>query len=384
MAAVAIEPDAGFIWDVIASGGSDLKKCMQCATCSAVCTLAPDDAPFPRRQMLAAQWGLKENLLADPAIWLCHNCGECTLNCPRGARPGDVFGAIRREAVKHYGAPRLLARAVASPRALLLLLLLPALLFAAIALWIPKSDLDPAPEFADVFPIPILEALFFAVSALALIGFAVGLARFIRALRASGAGGPILAGLAPALVEILAHRRFRTCADSKTRSLGHLLTLWGFLGLAVMGTVTGIGTMTGLMRTPLPLTSPWKIFANLCAAAILTGVGLLLVNRLKGRAASTYFDWFFLLTLFLVVLTGIGSELLRLGDRTQAMYGVYFVHLVLIFGLFLYAPYSKFAHLAYRTVAMAAARKRNSVIRPSARTPGNVDDVRESGDTHAR
>lgn len=356
--AVLIQPDTGFIKDVVASGGEDLKKCFQCATCSVVCTLSPEDAPFPRKQMIEAQWGLKDRLMGDPAIWLCHNCGDCSTQCPRGARPGDVFGALRREAIKHFAFPNFLARMVAQPKGLLLLLLLPVLVFGAIALWAPKGEPTPDLEFADVFPIPVLEALFFTVAGLALLVFVVGLAPFIRALRASGAGGRILAGLLPALAAILVHERFSKCGKERRRYWGHLLTLWGFLGLALVGTVTGIGTMTGLVRTPLALTNPWKILANVCAVLILTGSAILLIDRIRDpvkRAASTYFDWFFLLTLVGVVVTGILCEVLRLTDAASLMYVVYFVHLVLIFALFLYAPYTKFAHLVYRTAAIAAS-----------------------------
>jgi len=356
--ALLVQPDKAFIRRVVAAGGGDLKKCMQCGTCSAVCELAPEGAPFPRRQMLEAQWGLKERVLSDPAIWLCHYCGDCTARCPRGARPGDVMGALRREAIRHYAVPGWLGAAVASPRALLALLLLPVLVFAAIAAWAPKGEPTAEMEFANLFPIPVMEALFFSVSGLAVVLFAAGLARFIRGLRAAGHDGPILRGLVPALGEILAHSRFAKCREHADQRLGHLLTLWGFIGLGVVGTAVGIGSMAGLLRTPLPIAHPLKILANLAAAVILIGVLMLLVNRLRDparRAAATYFDWFFLSVLAGVVVTGIAAELLRLA-QAPVMYAVYFVHLVLIFALLLYAPYSKFAHLVYRTAAMAARR----------------------------
>jgi quinone-modifying oxidoreductase subunit QmoC len=352
-----VQPDTTFIRDVISSGGGDLKKCFQCATCSAVCALSPEDSPFPRKQMIEAQWGLKDRLMGDPAIWLCHNCGDCSTHCPRGARPGDVFGALRREAIKHFAFPGFLGKMASNPKALLLLFLLPVLIFGAIAMWAPEGEPTHDLEFASVFPIPVLEALFFTVAGLVVLAFAVSMARFIGALRASGADGPILAGLVPALVEIMSHKRFSQCAGEKSPYWGHFLTLWGFAGLALMGTVVGIGTMVGVMSTPLAMTNPWKIFANLCTVVILVGITILLLGRIKDpvkRAASTYFDWLFLLTLAAVVVTGIASQFLRLAQAASMMYTVYFVHLVLIFILFLYAPYTKFAHLAYRTVAMAA------------------------------
>ncbi len=295
-----IQPDARFIRDVVNAGGGDLKKCFQCATCSAVCSLSPDDAPFPRKQMIEAQWGLKDKLLGDPALWLCHNCGDCSTRCPRGARPGDVLGALRKEAIKAFSVPGFMGRLVASPKGWPALFLLPALIFGAIALWAPRAEATKSLEFANVFPQHILEALFFTVTGLVLLAFVSGLARFVKALRASGADGPIMAGLVPAFVDIMTHKRFSECKAEKGRYWGHLLTLWGFAGLAFMGTVVGIGTMVGLMQTPLPFWNPTlpvesvlKIFANVCAVIILIGVTVLLVDRVRDpvkRAASTYFD----------------------------------------------------------------------------------------------
>ena len=355
--AVLIQPDISLIRDVLAAGGGDLKKCYQCGTCSVVCELSPEESPFPRKQMIETQWGLKARLMGDPALWLCHNCGTCTTHCPRGARPGDVLGALRRQAIRHFAFPGFMGRLGASPKALPVLFLLPMLIFMAIALWAPKGEPTPRWEFANLFPIPVLEALFFAISGFVLLAFGVGLTRCVRATRARGATGNIMRGLLPALRGIMTHERFWAC-DKRNWSLGHLLTVGGFTGLAVVGTVTGMGTMVGILHTPLALTSGLKIMANASALVILGGSLILLFERSRDpvkRAASAYFDWFFLLTLVGVVLTGIFVELIRLAQFAAMMYPVYFVHLVLIFALFVYAPYSKFAHLAYRTVALASA-----------------------------
>ena len=358
--ALLVQPDTKFIHDVMQSGGGDLKKCYQCATCTSVCELSTESRPFPRKQMIEAQWGLKEPLMADPAVWLCHNCGDCTAECPRDARPGQVMGAIRGEVIKRFAFPRFMGTLVSNPKALPLLLALPVAILLAIAVWPVHPGALPAWEFAFMFPQERLEPLFFSVGALVGFAFAFSVVRFLWALRASGADGPLLPGLVPVLAEIATHRKFSKCTVDKDRYPGHLLVFSGFMGLAAVGTVIGIGTMVGVMHTPLATFSPFKVFANVCALVAFVGAMLLIASRIKdreARTASTYFDWFFLLVLANVVFTGILSEALRLAQNHAWMYPVYFVHLTLILALFLYAPYSKFAHIVYRTVALAATRE---------------------------
>ena len=98
---VSINADLNFVEKLIGSGSVDLKTCYQCSTCTVVCPLTPSDLPFPRKEMLAAQWGLKDRLVKNMDLWLCHNCSDCTDQCPRGAKPSDVMSALRNQTIEH-------------------------------------------------------------------------------------------------------------------------------------------------------------------------------------------------------------------------------------------------------------------------------------------
>ena len=131
---VKVQPDLKFVKELQAVGGDSLKKCYQCATCSVVCPLSPDDSPYPRKEMVWAQWGLKDRLVNDIDIWLCHNCGTCSDLCPRGAKPGDMLSALRNMAYRNLAPLPIIGKWMSSSAGMLPLALVPALLYAVI--WI--------------------------------------------------------------------------------------------------------------------------------------------------------------------------------------------------------------------------------------------------------
>jgi len=373
-----LKPDRKFVESVVKGGGKDVKKCYQCATCSVVCELSQDRRPFPRKEMIWAQWGLKDRLLADPDVWMCYQCNDCSTHCPRGARPGDVMGAVRREGVIHYAVPRFLGRWMSSPKYLPLLILIPVVLLGlAILLRGPIEKtlgFTTGPgetivySYFHMLPHWLLISFFLSFSILALLAMVAGVTKFWRAMKtadardgitepAKGLGQSIVA----ALKNVIFHNDFTQCTTERPRSLSHLCVFYGFIALFLVAvwvvTLRINPLITYRFAYPFSFWNPWRMIANIGGAAVIAGCLLMVWERFKkqDKVGSSYFDLFFIGTLFMVVATGFASEFLHYARLTPHRYAVYFTHLVCAFALLMYLPYSKFAHFLYRTTAMVYA-----------------------------
>jgi quinone-modifying oxidoreductase, subunit QmoC len=401
---VVLKPDAGFIRAVVASGGEDLKKCFQCGTCSATCGISPDRDAFPRKEMQWASWGLKDRLLGDPDIWLCHQCNDCSTRCPRGARPGDVLAAIRQQAVLHYAAPRFLARWLTEPQSIPLVLGIPAALLTLALL-----ARDPVGKvlglaahrterivfsYSSMFPQWLLDGFFGFFALLVLVVTLTGVFRLWRAMTVAVSpqdrDGVSAAGLIPSmastLVRVVTHRDFASCTATRSRFIAHACTFLGFVALSAVTlwviTAPYNPLINGSFVYPFGFWNPWKMLANAGGAAVVVGCGLMIRDRLRETrsvSSSTFADWALLSTLLLVTLTGFVTEVLHFERVEPHRHIAYFVHLVFVLTALLYLPYAKLAHLAYRFTAMVFSEHVGRNRETSATAPASRPDGRREG-----
>ncbi|MCG8687395.1 MAG: quinone-interacting membrane-bound oxidoreductase complex subunit QmoC [Desulfobacterales bacterium] len=361
-----IEPDLDFISQLKSGAGPNLKKCYQCATCSVVCSLSHDDNPFPRKEMIHAAWGLKERLVANPDIWLCYNCGDCSQYCPRDARPGDVLGTLRTMAIRKYSKPAIFHKLVGDIKMLPLLFIIPAVIILGLGL--ATGLMNPVPGdgpivFANFFPVPLIEMIFLPLSAAVGLVFLFGIRRFIKDMQAtySALGKPVpetldikefLITMVKRLPEIIRHQRFSTCSENKGRKVSHMMVSFSFVSLAFVAGAFVFALYVLNSHGPYSQLNPVKILANVSGIALIAG-SLILIRERKNaeKQASSYFDWYLLgLALFLGI-TGMLTQWLRLLDIPWAAYSMYFIHLLFAFNMMAFLPYTKLAHLVYRTVA---------------------------------
>jgi quinone-modifying oxidoreductase subunit QmoC len=273
------------------------------------------------------------------------------------------MAAIRHMVVEHYSMPCFLGRIVNDPKALPFVFLVSALLLvAAIAAGGSFTPQATPVRYASMLPHLTLDLFFLAATGFAAVTALIGAARAWKAFAGEplwrAKVGHLVLSVCGAVREILTHRKFSQCEQFPLSRWAHVCVFYGFLTLFVLGGLVAMLIPFGVPY-PFPVLHPLKVVGNLGGVLLILGNVYFLHQRRRASRngdPSSWFDWVLLLDLLLVSVTGMLAELFRYTNIAALAYPTFFVHLVFVFVLLVGLPYSKLAHVVYRTLALVARR----------------------------
>jgi len=347
--------------ELFADADRQLTICNACRYCEGYC------AVFPALELRTHFESGDISYLAN----LCHDCRGCYQACMY--TPPHEFGVnlpallsdVRAETYSRYAFPRSLAGAFnRGPLALAIATIL-ASAIVGLVLWLSGQgdgifDRHQGPgAFYDVVPYVGMVVPALLISAWGLAVVAIGTMRFWRS-----AGGSWQDLVRPA--------HWRTALDeaaklrwlhggggdcfvpdaerpSPWRRRFHHFVFYGFL-LSFLATVSAAVAENLLHQKP-----PYAVISVPVILGIIGGTGLmigclgLVAVRRSPKESTDALGVSFLLILFLVSLSGMVLLVLR---DTKVMGTMLLLHLILVFALYLTAPYGRFVHAAYRLMAL--------------------------------
>jgi ferredoxin len=372
--------DTELLTDLKRFGAADVSACFSCGTCTAICPLVDNDSTFPRRIIRYAQVGMKDELLSSKELWTCYQCGLCSDSCPTEADPSEFMAAARRYAIASYE-PTGLARILYTRPVVGSLIATVLAAFFAIFMYASHGPQDASSLALFTFiPEGLIHWTGVAVMVVLALAGVFGITSMARRVaRSEGVSFPTMFGgrapltrTAKALwaalgVESIGQRRYREdCKDDnpveplyRRRWLIHALTIWGFLGL-FSATILDWGlALVGVKETgtAIPLWYPSRLIGTLAGLALVYGVSMFMVNRVRqvNRAAqfTTASDWLLLVLLWITGATGFFIEVALYLPNAQVWgYWVFLLHVAVAMELMLLLPFTKFAHAMYRPVAL--------------------------------
>jgi len=309
---------------------------------------------------------------------LCHDCRACYYACMYSPphefaiNVPQVLSQIRVESYQDWSWPSWLGRSFTDRRvgnavsaiAVGIVIILSLVLIGPYRLFTahrgPGTFYEVIPFFAMVVP----------AFALVFYGFAIWIAGGARFWREAGSvlgRGKGLRALAEAAGDALRLKGLKGggpgcyypgAKPSFGRRLYHSLVFYGFMS-ALASTILAALYQDVLHRLPpYSLTSAPVIFGSLGGVAMIIGIcGLILIKwQSDPKPAGTdapKLDYSFLIILGLSSLSGMLTLALR---STPAMGSALVIHLGLIAALFVTAPYGKFVHALYRSLALIMYR----------------------------
>ena len=355
---MAVQADPRLVAELETYGAQDVLKCYHCGNCTAVCPFSKEPFIFPRKSMRYLQMGLRDKLKANLEPWLCYYCGECSEQCPRDAEPGETMMSMRRWLTAQYdftGISNLLYRSwYAELAGILIIAALTGLGFWKFGSSVGDIHVYDGPRaFLPTMAIHHFDWI---------MGSVLGALLLVNCMRMwwMTMGKDKRIGATPAMyanrawlivMHFFTQKRYSEC-DKKAPWRLHIFLMLSYVSMLVL-----IMFFLPLMQAGPEINWAVHALGYAATAGLLVTVAMALYGRIQKTQThykhSHETDWIYLIMLFYVGTTGILQHALhRFGLPYQANL-VYLAHLMgVVPMLVLEVPFSKWAHMCYRPLAM--------------------------------
>ena len=370
---MSIRVDPMFIDVLDRFGAEDVQLCYQCGDCSTVCPHADEVYKFPRKSMRLLQMGLSRKIETTLEPWLCYYCGQCSTQCPREADPGETMMSLRRWLISRYDftgiASQFFKSRIIEVFAVLAVALLTGIFlvyfgFSGGSIHIYDGDGAFLPStFIHKFDLTVgaLLAVFLVLNAIHMW--------YLVMIKGSPFSIPwwlYLTELYQLPWHFFTQKRYSECE----RKQKHPFFMPWFIHLGLM---LGYVTMLVLVMAFIEQLQSgpeiqWSvhIFGYLATIGLITGTIYFIRNRLKRNYVqykkSHGTDWVFVILLFIIVLTGIAQHVFHRTGLFELANITYVIHLMCVVPWLLRMPFSKWAHMIYRPLAMYFAAIRRDAL----------------------
>jgi hypothetical protein len=323
--------------------------------------------------MRLLQMGLDQKLETTLEPWLCYYCGQCSEQCPREAEPGETMMSLRRWLISRYDFTGIAKQFFRSRATEVLTIVGVAILTGLFLVFygITGGDLGIYDGEGAFLPSTFIHRFDLTIGAVVAIFLLVNAIHMWYLTMVKGSQFPVpwwlyIKEFYQLPWHFISQKRYAECESKGKRKI--FMPWFVHLGL-MLGYVTMLLlVMVFIEKLQYGPEIRWSVhvFGYLASIGLIIGTVYFIRNRLiKGYVqynTSHRTDWVFVVLLFLIVITGIAQHVLHRTGIYQWANIVYVAHLMCVVPWLLRMPFSKWAHIIYRPLAMYFAAVRKSAL----------------------
>lgn len=96
-----LTPDAGLRKLIDRGARADINRCWTCGSCDFECPVnSATGQLLPQKIVRMANFGMLDELLNSPTIWLCLDCGRCTVACSQLVDSRAIARRLKDDAIQ--------------------------------------------------------------------------------------------------------------------------------------------------------------------------------------------------------------------------------------------------------------------------------------------